>query len=48
VLNGELDAFEAEVTEEQAILDQLEQQYRTSRSEFLAEQARLLHMQPIL
>ena len=44
VLNGETGAFETEVAEEQAALDQLEQQYCTSRSEFLAEQARLLQM----
>ena len=44
VLNGELGAFEAEVDEEQATLDQLEQRYRTSRLEYLAEQARLLQM----
>ena len=44
VLNGEVGAFETEVAEEQAALDQLGQQYCTSRSEFLAEQARLLQM----
>ncbi|EOD19102.1 hypothetical protein EMIHUDRAFT_99495 [Emiliania huxleyi CCMP1516] len=44
VLNGELGAFEAEVDEGQATLDQLEQRYHTSRLEYIAEQARLLQM----